>query len=86
VVNLSGPAPSVLEGYLTEAELARQLNCSVRTLQRLAEKGEGPPRTRFGRFIYYHYQHVREWLLDQEQRRKPVGSAHHHARRQLRRG
>lgn len=83
--NYSGPAPSVLDGYITEAELADQLNCSVRTVQRLAEKGEGPPRTRIGRHIYYHYGHVREWLLDQEQRRKPVSSAYHQSRRQLRR-
>jgi len=86
VGNFSGPAPSVLDGYITEAELARQLNCSVRTVQRLAEKGEGPPRTRIGRHIYYHYEHVREWLLEQEHRRKPVSSAHHYARRELRRG
>ena len=84
--NSSGPAPSVLDGYITEAELARQLNCSVRTLQRFAEKGEGPPRTRIGRLIYYNYQHVREWLLEQEQRRKPVRSVHDHSRSQLRRG
>jgi len=85
VGNFSGSAPSVLDGYITEAELARQLNCSVRTVQRLAERGEGPPRTRIGRHIYYHYEHVREWLLEQEQRRKPVGSAYGHTRRQLRR-
>ena len=76
----------MLDGYITEAELARQLNCSVRTVQRLAEKGESPPRTRIGRHIYYHYEHVREWLLEQEHRRKPVSSAHHYARRELRRG
>jgi hypothetical protein len=34
--DLSDSSPSVLAGYISEAGLARQLNRSVRTLQRLA--------------------------------------------------
>jgi hypothetical protein len=46
------PAPSVLEGYISETDLARQLNRSVRTLQRLARQS-GPPRIKIGRLIFY---------------------------------
>jgi hypothetical protein len=42
-------APSVLEGY--ETDLARQLNRSVRTLQRLAARQSGPPRIKIGRMM-----------------------------------
>jgi hypothetical protein len=82
----SDPAPSVLDGYISEADLARQLNRSVRTLQRLAARRLGPPRTIVGRLIFYDIEHVREWLSQQEQPRKPTGSVRHHATRQLRRG
>ena len=82
----SDSAPSVLDGCISEAELARQLHRSVRTLQRLAARRLGPPRTKIGRVIYYHVEHVRDWLLQQEQPRKPVGSVHRHTTRQLRRG
>jgi hypothetical protein len=86
VGNTSDSVPSVLEGYITEADLARQLNRSVRTLQRLAARRIGPPRTKVGRLIFYNIEHVRDWLLQQEQPRKPVGSVRYHTTRQLRRG
>jgi hypothetical protein len=82
----SDPAPSILDGYISEADLARQLNRSVRTLQRLAARRLGPPRTVVGRLIFYNIEHVREWLSQQEQPRKPAGSVRAHAARQLRRG
>ncbi|MGA8618535.1 MAG: hypothetical protein WB660_08460 [Candidatus Sulfotelmatobacter sp.] len=47
--DLSGSAPSVLDGYIRETDLARQLNRSVRTLQRLAARRRGPPRIKIGR-------------------------------------
>jgi hypothetical protein len=82
----SDPAPSVLDGYISEADLARQLNRSVRTLQRLAARRLGPPRTMVGRLIFYNIEHVREWLSQQEQPRKPAGSVRSHTTRELRRG
>jgi len=82
----SDPAPSVLDGYISEADLARQLNRSVRTLQRLAARRLGPPRIKVGRLIFYNVEHVRDWLSQQEQPRKPVGSVRPHSTRQLRRG
>jgi hypothetical protein len=44
-------APSVLEGYISETDLARQLNRSVRTLQRLAARQSGPPGIKIGRLM-----------------------------------
>ena len=63
----SYPAPSILDGYISEADLARQLNRSVRTLQRLAARRLGLPRTKIGRLIFYNVELVRAWLLQQEQ-------------------
>jgi len=63
VVPPSDSAPSVLDGCISEAELARQLHRFVRTLQRLAARRLGPPRTRIGRVIYYHVEHVRGLAL-----------------------
>ena len=84
--DLSDSTPSVLDGYISEAELARQLHRSVRTMQRLAARRLGPPRTKIGRLIFYNVEHVRDWLSQQEQPRKPVGSVRYHATTQLRRG
>jgi len=79
VDDLSDSAPSVLEGYITETDLARQLKRSVRTLQRLAARQSGPPRIKIGRLIFYRIESVRTWLVQQE--RKPAASV----RRPLRR-
>jgi len=53
VVDLSGNHPSVLGGYISDADLARQLRRSVRPLQRLAARRLGPPRTKIRRLIFY---------------------------------
>ena len=68
----SAPAPSVLEGYISETDLAHQLNRSVRTLQRLAATRSGPPRIKIGRLIFYRIDSVRTWLAQQE-KRPPTG-------------
>ena len=86
MVDLSDSAPSVLDGYISEADLARQLHRSVRTLQRLAARRLGPPRTKIGRLIFYNIEHVRDWISQQEQPRKPVGSVRPHASKSMRRG
>ena len=75
--NLSGPALSVLDGFISEADLARQLNRSARTLQRLAARRLGPPRIKVGRLVFYNIEHVRDWIAQLEQPgppRKPAGS------------
>jgi hypothetical protein len=81
----SASSPSVLEGYITETDLARQLKRSVRTLQRLAARRSGPPRIRIGRLIFYNfYNVVREWLSQQEQPRKPATNVKRYVRKQRR--
>ncbi len=78
----------MLAGYISETDLARQLNRSVRTLQRLAARRLGPPRTKVGRLIFYNIERVREWLSEQEQppRKPPLRERAQHSTRQLRRG
>jgi len=85
VGDLSGSAPSVLDGYIRETDLARQLNRSVRTLQRLAARRRGPPRIQIGRLVFYRIDSVREWLTQQEQPRKSAASVRPQTK-QLKRG
>jgi hypothetical protein len=73
VGDLSDSAPSVLEGFIRETDLARQLNRSVRTLQHLAARRSGPPRIKIGRLIFYRIDSVRAWFAQQE--KKPPPSA-----------
>jgi hypothetical protein len=53
---------SVLNEYLTKAELATQLHRSIRSLDRWALTGEGPPCVRIGRRSLYRRAAVVEWL------------------------
>jgi predicted DNA-binding transcriptional regulator AlpA len=59
-------ASSVLSDYLTKTQLAEQLGRSVRTLDRMALSGVGPPRTKIGRTTLYRRQAVLEWLRSRE--------------------
>jgi hypothetical protein len=68
VGDLSDSAPSVLEGFIRKTDLARQLNRSVRTLQRLAARRSGPPRIKVGRLIFFRSDSVRAWLAKQEKK------------------
>jgi hypothetical protein len=63
VGDLCDSAPSVLEGYIRETDLARQLNRSVCTLQRLAARQSGPPRIKIGRLIFYRIDSVSACLV-----------------------
>ena len=78
-LSASAPSPSVLEGFISESDLARQLNRSVRTLQRLAARQAGPPRIKVGRLIFYRIDSVRAWLAQQE--KKPVADVSSSGRR-----
>lgn len=85
MVDLSDPAPSVLDGYISEADLARQLNRSLRSPQCLAA-ALAPLTKKIGCLVFYNVEHVRDWLLQQKQPRKPGGCVRPHTTRQLRRG
>jgi predicted DNA-binding transcriptional regulator AlpA len=62
-------ATKILEGYLSERQLAVQLGISLRTLYRWNERGFAPPRIILGRKIIYSPDAVRSWL--DSQARKP---------------
>ena len=57
----------ILEGYLTEDQLAAALGRSPRTLARWRALDEGPPVTRIGRELLYRKSSVKSWLEKREQ-------------------
>jgi hypothetical protein len=57
---------SILSEYLTKAELAAQLNRSIRSMDRWALTGDGPPFVRIGRRSLYRRAAVIEWLRSLE--------------------
>ncbi len=63
---LETPYGNVLEGFLSEAEYARQRGVSVRTCQRDRALRQSPPYVIMGRQVYYRIEAVREWLVGRE--------------------
>jgi predicted DNA-binding transcriptional regulator AlpA len=53
--------------FLRREELAKELGCSARTIDRWQALREGPPRVRIGRTILYNVESVRNWLRSREQ-------------------
>ena len=63
----SDPAePQVFEGFITEAEYARQRGVSVRTCQRDRALRQAPPHLILGKRIYYRVDAIRFWFESQE--------------------
>lgn len=58
--------PNILSDYLTKRDLAEQLGRSVRTVDRMALNGDGPPPTRIGRTTLYRRDAILKWLRDRE--------------------
>jgi hypothetical protein len=56
----------ILADFLTRSELAVQLDCNERTLDRWELLGTGPPRTYLGRAVLYRRSAVMEWIASQE--------------------
>jgi DNA-binding transcriptional MerR regulator len=63
-------AANVLDGYLTPAQLAKQLGVTTRTLLRWEVQRIGPVRTVINRQVFYRVASVAAWLESREQRRK----------------
>ena len=57
----------ILSEFLTKEELAAELRRNPRTLDRWQVLGQGPPRTRIGRKIFYRRTSVQKWIVAQEQ-------------------
>jgi hypothetical protein len=64
---------SILNEYLTKAELAAQLHRSIRSVDRWALSGDGPPCIRIGRRTLYRRAAVVEWLRGLEMTPGRVG-------------
>ena len=60
-------ARPLLEGWISRAELARELGVSVDTLARWETSRSGPPLARIGRCVFYRRTAVLEWLESREQ-------------------
>jgi hypothetical protein len=58
----TGMENSILSEYLTKAELAAQLHRSIRSVDRWALTGDGPPCVRIGRRSLYRRAAIVEWL------------------------
>ena len=56
----------ILAEFLTREELAAELGCNPRTLDRWHVLGMGPRRTLVGRKILYRRASVQRWLAAQE--------------------
>jgi hypothetical protein len=59
---------TILDDYLTAAELAAELNLALITLSRWRMLKVGPPVTKVGKKVLYKRSSAREWLASQEQR------------------
>ena len=63
----------ILADYLTQAELAKQVRRSIRTLERWDRLRIGPVTTVIGKQKLYHIDDVRVWLKAQRRETKPSG-------------
>lgn len=71
-------ARGVFDGFITEAEYARQRCVSLRTCQRDRALRKAPPHVVMGRTVYYRIESVRLWLAAQE--RQPDKSVRRRSR------
>lgn len=57
---------NILQGFISEAEYARQRGVSLRTCQRDRALRQSPPHVRIGKAVYYRVDAVRDWLIARE--------------------
>ena len=60
--------PAVLDGYIDRPTLAKQINKSIRTLERWERERIGPPITRIGQTVFYRLEALSAWLRSREQK------------------
>jgi DNA-binding transcriptional MerR regulator len=56
----------MIDGYLTETQVADTLDRTTRTLRLWRARGLGPAFTRVGNNVVYRDQAIRDWLLRNE--------------------
>ena len=64
------PPGPVLAGWISRADLARELGLSEDTLRRWEGRRIGPACVRAGRRVYYRRAAVEDWLTAQETTRQ----------------
>lgn len=57
---------NVLADFLTEAQCAKVLGRTIRTLRTYRRKGTGPAYTHIGAQVRYRVEAIREWLVSNE--------------------
>jgi excisionase family DNA binding protein len=60
------PGGTLLQGWISRTDLARELGVCEETLRRWADARRGPPFVKAGRKILYRRTTVLEWLERQE--------------------
>lgn len=72
-------AAGLLSDMIPEADLAAELRCTLRTMQRRRQLRIGPAYTIIGRQVFYQRDAVRQWLaslqVEMPRRRQERGSA-----------
>jgi hypothetical protein len=67
---------SVLDGFISEQEYARQRGVSLRTCQRERALRKSAPYVLLGKKVFYRVATVRAWLLAQERTFEEQASYH----------
>lgn len=66
-------ASGILDGYIAEAEYAKQRGVSVRTCQRDRQLRQSPPYMVIGNQVYYRIEAIRAWLRARERDPSTLG-------------
>lgn len=54
-------APHASRPFLNTRQASHFLGLSLRHLERMRQRGEGPPFRRHGRFVFYHVDDLEAW-------------------------
>ena len=71
MTNIQKPAESanrLLEGYVSEHEMAEERGVALRTLRAERQRGDGPPWIKITKLVFYPVEGFRAWLKAIEQR------------------
>ena len=68
ISRLGSESNPTLAGHVSEHDLAREMNISLRTLRRWAQERSGPVVTKIGRRVFYSRESVAVWLRGREQK------------------
>jgi hypothetical protein len=71
---------SVLDNFVPEPALARQIKRSKKTLARWRKAGLGPAPTKIGRDIFYSRSAIATWLIECESKATMPRSPRQHRR------